>query len=70
MKRAPLSAADEKTGGVLTLPAVHLLLVLVVGFLAYSNTFHGPIQWDGVPTIVENPLIRDLGNFLTSARGY
>jgi len=51
-------------------PVVHLLIILVVGFLAYSNTFHGPIQWDGVQMITENPVIKDLGNFISNARGY
>ena len=25
---------------------VHLLLIVVLGFLAYSNTFQSPFQWD------------------------
>jgi tetratricopeptide (TPR) repeat protein len=69
MNRGAPSTVGKMTG-VLERPFFQALLVLIVGFLAYSNTFHGPIQWDGVPTIVENPLIRDLGNFLTSDRGY
>jgi len=51
-------------------PAVHLLIILVVGFFAYSNTFRGPIQWDGVPMITKNPVIKDIGNFISNAHGY
>jgi tetratricopeptide (TPR) repeat protein len=61
--------SDNKTP-VLEMPALHVLIVLLAGFLVYSNTFHGPIQWDGVPHIIDNPLIKDIGNFISSIRGY
>lgn len=51
-------------------PVVQVLIILVVGFLAYSNTFRGPIQWDGVPLITQNPIIKDVGNFISNSRGY
>ncbi|MBI4690340.1 MAG: hypothetical protein HY754_08760, partial [Nitrospirae bacterium] len=44
-------------------PIFHLLLIAIVGFLAYSNTFNVPFQFDDGPNIVENPIIKDLISF-------
>ncbi len=60
----------NKTPGLHARPFVHLLIIIALGFLAYSNTFHGPIQWDGVPYIIENPVMKDVGNFISSTQGY
>ena len=43
--------------------AIHICLIAVVAFLAYSNTFRVPFVFDDIPMLVENPLIRDVGNF-------
>jgi protein O-mannosyl-transferase len=51
-------------------PIAGILLVVGLGLLAYSNTFHVPFVFDDEPAIVNNPLIRNLGNFLTSLSGY
>lgn len=48
----------------------HLLLLLALGILAYANTFHAPFELDDLESIVENPLLRDLGNFLPGGPGY
>lgn len=45
-------------------PAVHVLLIVILGLLAYSNTFNVPFQWDDKKLIVENPIIKDLNYFL------
>ncbi|MDH3327712.1 MAG: hypothetical protein OEM01_00585 [Desulfobulbaceae bacterium] len=45
-----------------------LLLISIVGFLAYSNTFHVPFQWDGDTFIKENPIIKDFSYFLDPAK--
>ncbi len=37
----------------------HCLLIVIVGFLAYSNTFHVPFQFDDEDFILQNPLLRD-----------
>jgi protein O-mannosyl-transferase len=39
-------------------PTLHILVICLVTFLAYSNTFTVPFQFDDMPNIVENPLIR------------
>lgn len=49
-------------------PAAHLLLILVLGLLVYSNTFHSPFQWDESDYIVGNPIIKSLGYFAEPSR--
>jgi len=48
----------------------HLLLIAVVGFMAYSNTFLAPFQLDDVRQIQNNSMIRDLDNFLLALEGH
>jgi tetratricopeptide (TPR) repeat protein len=43
---------------------LHLILITLVGLLAYSNTFNVPFQWDDKLSIVENAAIRDLSHFM------
>ena len=40
-------------------PAAHLLLIVLIGFLAYSNTFHSPFQWDESYFLTGNPAVKD-----------
>jgi tetratricopeptide (TPR) repeat protein len=54
--------------GLLYNPLIHILLIAAVGFLAYSNTFHGPFQWDEQEFIVGNPIIEDLSSFLSPSK--
>ena len=46
---------------------VHIVLIVALGLLAYSNTFYGPFQFDDKPQIIDNPVIKDLKNF---TKGY
>ncbi len=55
--------------GLLESPAVHLLLLALVAFAAYANTFHTPFVFDDDSSIVNNPAIKDLSTFLSGA-GY
>jgi tetratricopeptide (TPR) repeat protein len=48
----------------------NLLLIVVVGGIAYSNTFSVPFQFDDVVNIVDNPIIHNIENFISSSRGY
>ncbi|MBI4688821.1 MAG: hypothetical protein HY754_00890, partial [Nitrospirae bacterium] len=41
-------------------PIFHLFLIAIVGFIAYSDTFRVPFQFDDTPNIVKNPIIKDL----------
>ena len=42
--------------------SVHITLILVFGIIGYANTFHVPFFFDDNRVIVENYLIKDLGN--------
>lgn len=48
----------------------HVLAIVVLGFLVYSNTFHVPFVLDDGPQIAANAVIRNLGNFFSSPTGY
>ena len=43
-------------------PFIHILLISILGLLAYSNTFHVPFHLDDTPNIVANYKLRDLSN--------
>lgn len=49
---------------------VHIFLVVIVGLIAYSNTFQVPFAFDDTNSIVKNPVITSLDNFLSSSQGY
>jgi tetratricopeptide (TPR) repeat protein len=49
---------------------VHIVLIAAFALLAYSNTFHIPLLFDGGPQIVDNPIIKDLKNFTSDRKGY
>jgi tetratricopeptide (TPR) repeat protein len=42
---------------------LHIILIMLLGLLIYSNTFNVPFQWDDITHIVENLIIKDLGYF-------
>ncbi|MBI5196156.1 MAG: hypothetical protein HZA10_07520, partial [Nitrospirae bacterium] len=44
-------------------PIVHILLIVIIGLIAYSNTFYVPFQFDDYNYIVDNHKLRDLSNF-------
>jgi protein O-mannosyl-transferase len=56
-----MHSAPERGAGKIGL---HLLLVLVVGIISYSNTFEVPFHFDDMRNIVNNPLIREWGHFI------
>ncbi|MDP2167140.1 MAG: hypothetical protein Q8J64_02275, partial [Thermodesulfovibrionales bacterium] len=45
-------------------PFVPLVLIALLGILAYSNTFNAPFQWDEQKFIVNNPIVKDLVYFI------
>jgi len=49
-------------------PIVHILIIAVFGLLAYSNTFHAPMQWDEDGFLHENAIIKDMGYFLEPSK--
>jgi Flp pilus assembly protein TadD len=46
-------------------PWFALVLILLIGFLAYSNIYQAPFAFDGVLHIEDKAKIRDLSNFLS-----
>ena len=50
--------------------ALPLAATLLLGLLAYSNSLHGPFVFDDRQHIRDNPVIRDLSNYLGSWTGY
>jgi Tfp pilus assembly protein PilF len=50
--------------------ALHLILLVLVGLAAYSNTFNVPFQFDDLEQIQNNPVITSLDNFFTNSKGY
>lgn len=50
-----------------TRPALSLALIALVGILGYSNSFQVPFLFDDLTSISENPVITDLGSFLSGA---
>ncbi len=47
-----------------------MVSIAALGILAYSNSFHAPFTFDDETSIVNNELVRDLGNYLSSWTGY
>jgi len=39
----------------------YFFIIVIVAFMAYSNTFQVPFQFDDDPNITENPLIKNMG---------
>ncbi|GBE38312.1 MAG TPA: tetratricopeptide repeat protein [Nitrospirae bacterium] len=49
-------------------PFLHILLIIFLSLVAYSNTFHSPFQFDDMPGIVDNPIIKDLQLFVKPSK--
>lgn len=47
---------------------IHLLVIVSLGLIAYSNSFQAPFVFDDVDNIVENPYIKDFSYFLEPSR--
>lgn len=48
---------------------LHLTVIFILGFVAYSNTFDVPFQWDDkFKFLKENPVVKDLSYFLDPAK--
>ncbi|MBI5196158.1 MAG: tetratricopeptide repeat protein [Nitrospirae bacterium] len=49
-------------------PIVHILLIVIIALIAYSNTFHVPFQFDDKPYIAENSAIKDFQYFIEPSK--
>ncbi len=54
--------------GIFHKPVLHILLIIILGLIAYSNTFEVPFYYDDLPHIVENPIVKDLGYFIEPSK--
>jgi tetratricopeptide (TPR) repeat protein len=54
----------SKAEGIINKPFIHVLAILFITFLAYSNTFNATFQFDDDYNIVRNSAIKDLQYFL------
>ncbi|MBI4839160.1 MAG: tetratricopeptide repeat protein [Nitrospirae bacterium] len=63
IKIKPIDSQASNKTGLLYKPIVHILLIAIVGLIAYSNTFHVPFHFDDKQNIVENPIIKDFQFF-------
>ena len=61
----PVPSSEE---GLFYRKGAHLLLIGILGLLAYSNTFHAPFQWDEAEYILRNPIIKNLVYFMEPSR--
>jgi Flp pilus assembly protein TadD len=49
---------------------LHLFILLIVGIIAYSNTFQAPFLFDNKAQIKNNGMIKDLDNFALALQGH
>ena len=49
---------------------LHFILIAITGIIAYSNSFTIPFVFDDSLDIVDNAIIRNIGNFISSVKGY
>ena len=48
----------------------HLLVIAMVGLIAYSNSFNVPFQFDDLRIIPDNPFIKNIDNFFTPIKNH
>jgi len=46
----------------------HIILIILLSLIAYSNVFNSPFHFDDKPAIINNPIIKDLSFFLEPSR--
>jgi tetratricopeptide (TPR) repeat protein len=47
---------------------LHVILILLLGLIVYSNTFQVPFVFDDLPFIIENPVIKDIDYFISPSK--
>lgn len=57
-------------GSAFRVSIIHFLLIITIGLLAYSNTFNVPFVFDDGYNISDNPVVKSVGNFVSSFTGY
>ncbi|UCF87442.1 MAG: hypothetical protein JSV71_01655, partial [Nitrospiraceae bacterium] len=49
-------------------PVVHILLIIILGLIAYSNTLHFPFHFDDNNVIIRNPIIKNFQYFTSPSK--
>jgi protein O-mannosyl-transferase len=65
---SPEGGSSTPAGSRFKRPAFHFLLIALLGILVYSNSLHGPFQWDEHDFIVQNPVVKNLDYFWNPSR--
>jgi len=45
-------------------PIIHILIIVILGVLIYSNTFNVPFAYDDIASISSNPMIKDVHHII------
>ena len=61
---------NVRSGEILGSPFLYLSIIALLCLIVYSNTFHVPFIFDDIPSIKDNRVIFDIGNFLFNSTGY
>jgi Flp pilus assembly protein TadD len=69
-KRPPSRSREKMLKKFICHPLCHVLLILLLGSLAYANSLRVPFFIDDFESIANNEIIRDLGNFLPGGSGW
>ena len=63
-KAGDLEQSSVKGAGFIRKPIVHILIIVILGVLVYSNTYNAPFVLDDESSIVENSVIKDFRYFI------
>jgi tetratricopeptide (TPR) repeat protein len=64
-KADKMPTASVKSAAFLWKPVVHILIIVILGILIYSNTFNAPFAFDDIYGITHAPDIKDIRNFFS-----
>ena len=65
-----ITDAGGKFPRLLNSPLLHILILVTLTVLAYSNTYQVPMLFDDEGSIIRNPVVHDLSGFLANGKGY
>ena len=64
MKTDRKKRENKATGKKIGMLPMSILILIIIGFIAYSNSFTVPFHWDDIPQILEREVVHDPANFL------
>jgi protein O-mannosyl-transferase len=69
-KPDPIAPVSAKSAAFFRKPFVHILIIVVLGILIYSNTFNAPFAYDDISNIINNSSIKDIHHIINSQTIY